>query len=305
MGARARGQEDGLIAMFSADALLQVASSGLLMGAAYALMAIGFTIVFGVMNIVNFAHGHLVMAAMFASYCLYVYLGIDPYLGALLLFPVFLVVGAALYRAVIAPIVEASHAAQMVATIALLIIIENAANLLFGGDLRSVTPSYGMRSLQVGGIALPLTRLIAAGASLAAVAALSAVLQLTRFGAEIRAAADNRLGAALVGISMQRVFQRAFAIATASAAFAGALLVPFYLVNPFVGYDFMLKSFVISIIGGLGSLPGALLAGLLVGVIEAAGDYFLTASLGTALVFGLLVACLLVRPSGLFGTVQA
>ena len=104
---------------------------------------------------------------------------------------------------------------------------------------------------------------------------------------------------------MRRVFQRAFALATASAAFAGALLVPFYLVSPFVGYDFMLKAFVISIIGGLGSLPGALLAGLVVGVIEAAGDYFLTASLATALVFGLLLVCLLVRPSGLFGTAPA
>src|SRR5665213_2070281 len=110
--------------MFTADALLQVASGGLLMGAAYALMAIGFTIVFGVMNIVNFAHGHVVMAAMFASYCLNVYLGLDPYLAALALVPVFLVVGALLYRVVIAPIVDASHAAQMVATIALLIIIE-------------------------------------------------------------------------------------------------------------------------------------------------------------------------------------
>lgn len=274
------------------------------MGAAYALMAIGFTIVSGVMNIVNFAHGHIVMAAMFVSWCLNVYLGVDPYWAALLIFPVFIVVGAVLYRAVVAPIVEATHAAQMVATIALLIIIENGANLFFGGDLRSVTLSYGTRSLEVAGIALPVTRLAAAGASLAAVAALWAFLKFTRFGAEIRAAADNQLGAALVGIAIRRVFLRAFALATAAAAFAGALLIPFYLVNPFVGYDFMLKSFVIAIIGGLGSLPGALVAGLLVGFIEAAGNFFLTASLGTALVFALLVLFLLVRPSGLFGTAR-
>src|SRR6185312_1539 len=173
--------------MFSAETLLQVASSGLLMGAAYALMAIGFTIVFGVMDIVNFAHGHVVMTAMFACYCLNVYLGLDPYVAALLLFPVFLLVGAALYRVVITPIVDASHAAQMVATLALLIVIENAANLLFGGDLRSVTLSYGTRSVMLAGVVLPVTRLAAAAGSLGMVGALWAFLHLTRFGAEIRA----------------------------------------------------------------------------------------------------------------------
>jgi branched-chain amino acid transport system permease protein len=290
--------------VFSAQALLQVAASGLLMGAAYALMAIGFTIVSGVMNIVNFAHGHVVMAAMFASWCLNVYLGVDPYWAALAVFPAFLLVGALLYRVVIAPIVDANHAAQMIATLALLIVIENGANLLFGGDLRGVSLSYGTQSLTLADIELPVTRLAAALASLAAVAGLWAFLKFTRFGTEIRAAADNQLGAALVGIALRRVFLRAFALATAAAAFAGALVIPFTLVNPFVGYDFMLKSFVIAIIGGLGSMPGALVAGLLVGIIEAAGDFFLSASFGAALVFGLLVLFLLLRPAGLFGTVR-
>ncbi len=274
------------------------------MGAAYALMAIGFTIVSGVMNIVNFAHGHVVMAAMFASWCLNVYLGVDPYWAALLIFPAFLIVGALLYRVVIAPIVDASHAAQMIATLALLIVIENGANLLFGGDLRGISLSYGTRSLALSGIDLPVTRLAAALASLAAVAGLWAFLKFTRFGTEIRAAADNQLGAALVGIALRRVFLRAFALATAAAAFAGALVIPFTLVNPFVGYDFMLKSFVIAIIGGLGSMPGALVAGLLVGIIEAAGDFFFSASFGAALVFGLLMLFLLLRPSGLFGVAR-
>ncbi len=291
--------------MLSAGALLQVLSSGLLMGAAYALLAIGFTLVFGVMNIVNFAHGHLAMAAMFASYALNRAFGVDPYVSALILIPASLVIGALLYDVAIAPLVQAPPAAQMLATLGLLIIIENGANMIFGGDMRSVHVAYSSHSWFIGDLALPWTRMIAAAGSLIAVAIVWCLLHLTRFGAEIRASANNRLGAVLVGIHIPRVFRNAFALATCTAAFAGALLIPFSLVNPFVGHGFMLKSFVIAIVGGLGSLPGALLAGLLVGIIEAGGDFFLTSSLSTALVFGLLMIMLLVRPAGFFGTAKA
>lgn len=283
--------------------ILQVAASGVLMGCAYALVAVGFTVVFGVMNVVNFAHGHVVMAAMFASFALNRYLGLDPYLAALCLFPTFLVIGAVLYRVAIAPAVGSSPATQMLVTLGLLIIIENAANLIFGGDLRSVTTSLG--SVHLGALVLPWPRLITAGGSLLAILGLWGFLKGTRFGTEIRAAASNELGARLAGIPIQRVFTQAFALATAMAAFAGAMLVPFYLINPFVGYDFMLKAFVISIIGGLGSLPGAVLAGLIIGVVEALGDFYLTASYATAMVFGLLIIVLLLRPSGLMGSFRA
>jgi branched-chain amino acid transport system permease protein len=286
---------------YSLDTLLQSAASGLLMGAAYALIAVGFSIVFGVMNIVNFAHGHMVMAAMFAAYAAHRWSGVDPYLSGLVLLPVFLGIGALLYKATIAPILHASQAAHLLTTLGLLIVIENLANLLFGADMRSVSLPYASRSLQLAGVALPLGKLLAAVGSLCAIAAVWALLRFTRFGAEIRAAADNQLGALLVGVPIARVFLRAFALATATAAVAGILLLPFYLVNPFVGHDFMLKAFVIAIIGGLGSLPGALVAGLIVGMIEAAGGLFLTASLGNALVFALLMVVLLVRPWGLFG----
>jgi branched-chain amino acid transport system permease protein len=286
--------------MPSVESLIQVLSSGLLMGAAYALVAVGFTIAFGVMNVVNFAHGHVAMAAMFASFVLNRYLGLDPYLAAVILFPVFFVVGLGLYRLVIAPMLQATHAAQLLTTLGLLIVIENTANLLFGADLRSVHPSYAETSLVIGGVALPWTRLFTAAGSLATIAAVWAFLTRTRLGAELRAAADNRIGAVVVGISISRVFLLAFALSTAIAAFAGAMVVPFFLISPFTGYDLMLKAFIIAIIGGLGSLPGALFGGLLVGLIEAAGGFFLTASLSTAMVFGLLVVTLLLRPDGLF-----
>jgi branched-chain amino acid transport system permease protein len=287
------------------QSIVQVAASGLLMGCAYALVAVGFTVVFGVMNVINFAHGHVAMAAMFASYALNRYLGLDPYVAALCLFPVFLVVGGLLYRAAIAPAVGASHATQMLVTLGLLIMIENGANLIFGGDLRSVRSTLADGSVHLGTLVLPWSRLITAAGSLLAILGLWAFLKFTRFGAEIRAAANNELGARLVGIPIGRVFIQAFALSTAMAAFAGAMLVPFYLINPFVGYDFMLKAFVISIIGGLGSLPGAVLAGLIIGIIEGLGDFYLTASYATALVFGLLILMLLLRPSGLMGSLQS
>jgi branched-chain amino acid transport system permease protein len=287
------------------ETILQVAASGLLMGCAYALVALGFTIVFGVMHVVNFAHGHITMAAMFVSYCLARYLGFDPYPSALLIFPIFLVVGALLYRVVVAPMITATPAAQMLTTLGLLIIIENSANLIFGGDLRGVRSIFGESSLHIDGIVLPWSRLVTAAGSLAVILGVWAFLRFTRFGTEIRAAASNQLGATLVGIPISRVFLRAFALATATAAFAGAMVVPFYLVSPFVGYDFMLKAFVISIIGGLGSLPGAVLAGLMIGVVEALGGFFLTASYATALVFAILMLVLLVRPSGLMGSLHA
>jgi branched-chain amino acid transport system permease protein len=283
----------------------QVAASGLLMGCAYALVAVGFTIVFGVMNVVNFAHGHLAMAAMFASFALNRYLGLDPYFAALCLFPAFLIVGALLYRLAIAPAVGSPHATQMLATLGLLIVIENSANLIFGGDLRSVRSSLVDGSISVGAVTLPWTRLVTAGVSLVAILGMWAFLKYTRFGTEIRAAASNQLGARLVGIPIQRVFLQAFALAVAMAAFAGAMLVPFYLITPFIGYDFMLKAFVISILGGLGSLPGAVLAGLLIGLVEALGGFFLTAAYATALVFALLIAVLLLRPSGLMGSLRS
>jgi branched-chain amino acid transport system permease protein len=291
--------------MDQVQTILQVAASGLLIGCAYALVAVGFTVVFGVMNIINFAHGHVAMAAMFASFALNRYLGLDPYVAALCLFPAFLVVGGLLYRVVIAPAVSASHATQMLVTLGLLIVIENGANLIFGGDLRSVRSPFGEGAVHLGSLVLPWSRLITAIGSLLAILGLWAFLKFTRFGTEIRAAANNELGARLVGIPIQRVFIQAFALATAMAAFAGAMLVPFYLINPFVGYDFMLKAFVISIIGGLGSLPGAVLAGLIIGVVEALGGYYLTASYATAVVFGLLIVMLLLRPSGLMGSFRS
>jgi branched-chain amino acid transport system permease protein len=287
--------------MIGVDVLVQTLVSGVFMGSVYALIAIGFTLVFGVTDIVNFAHGHFVMVAMFLSYLAFRVGGVDPYVSLLGVLPVFFGFGVVIYHLVIRQIAESPHSAHMMVTLGLLIFLENLANFAFGGDLRGVTTTYTTSSWLVGPIAVPLARAAAAVVSLAAVVVLALFLARTRLGKAIRAAASNREGAALVGIDVGRVYLLAFALGTVAAGLAGAVMVPFSLVSPFVGNEFMLKAFVIAVLGGLGSVGGALLGGLLIGLIEAVSTLYISASLGNAIVFAVLIAVLLFRPWGILG----
>jgi len=287
--------------MLGLDVILQAGLSGLFMGSVYALIAIGFTLVFGVTNIVNFAHGHFVMGAMFVTYLLFKALRVDPYVGLVVVLPLFFVLGSLIYRLVIQRIVEAPHSAHMMVTLGLLIFIENLANLFFGGDLRGITTTYTTSSLVLGDVSFPVARMGAAAVSLAAVVGLALVLHRTSLGKAIRAAANNPEGAALVGIDVGRVYRVAFSLGTAAAALAGAVIMPFSLVSPFVGGEFILKAFVIAVLGGLGSVAGALIGGLLIGLVEALSSLYISASLGNAIVFAILIAVLLYRPWGILG----
>ena len=287
--------------MIGLDAILQTCLSGLFMGSVYALIAIGFTLVFGVTNIVNFAHGHLVMGAMFVTYLLFKTANVDPYVSLIVVLPLFFALGALLYTVVIQRIVEAPHSAHMMVTLGLLIFFENVANFFFGGDLRGITTTYTTSSFIVGDISIPIARLGAAAVSLAAVVVLALFLHRTSLGKAIRAAANNREGAALVGIDVGRVYLIAFSLGTAAAGLAGAVIMPFSLVSPFVGGEFILKAFVIAVLGGLGSVAGALVGGLLIGFVEALSSLYISASLGNAIVFAILIAVLLYRPWGIFG----
>ena len=287
--------------MIGLDAILQTCLSGLFMGSVYALIAIGFTLVFGVTNIVNFAHGHIVMGAMFVTYLLFKTANVDPYVSLIVVLPLFFALGALLYKVVIQRIVEAPHSAHMMVTLGLLIFFENVANLFFGSDLRGITTTYTTSSFIVGDISIPIARLGAAAVSLAAVVVLALFLHRTSLGKAIRASANNREGAALVGIDVGRVYLIAFSLGTAAAALAGAVIMPFSLVSPFVGGEFILKAFVIAVLGGLGSVAGALVGGLLIGFVEALSSLYISASLGNAIVFAILIAVLLYRPWGIFG----
>jgi len=283
------------------DTVIQVAISGFLMGLVYALIAIGFTLIFGVLDVVNFAHGQMVMIAMFAAYVVFDGLGIDPYLALVGLAPLFFLFGLVLFRILISRLVDATHASHTIVTLGLFIFLENLANLLFGGDLRGVNTVYTTASIPLGGVAVSVARLGAALTATAVIAALWLFLRNSAFGMAIRAAAQNRTGAHLVGVDVTRVYAVTFALGTVLTTVAGATLVPFSLVSPFVGGQMMHFSFAIAIIGGLGSVPGAFAAGLIVGMVEALGGLLFTGSFGNVLVFTILIAVLLFRPAGLFG----
>jgi branched-chain amino acid transport system permease protein len=281
--------------------LWQACVSGLLIGGVYALVALGLTLIFGVLRIINFAHGSLMMLGMYATFFLYAGAGIDPYLSALLVGPAFFLVGLALERVVIEPNVAAPEANQLLLTLGVALFLENAALALFSPDYRSLRLPYASRTFLLGDAVVSLSRLVAFVGALVLTAGLWLFLQRTVTGKAIRAAAQEREGALLVGIDIRRLYGVAFGIGSAVVAVAGTLVTPFLYVAPDVGDVFNILAFVIVVLGGMGSFVGALVGGLLVGLAEAVGAALLPGSLKQLPIFVLFVLVLLFRPTGLAG----
>ena len=281
--------------------LLQAVVSGVLIGGVYALVALGLTLIFGVLRIINFAHGTLMMLGMYATFFLYSVGGVDPYLSVLLVGPAFFLVGVALERGVIEPNLGAPESNQLLLTLGVALFLENAALALFSPDYRSLRLSYGARPFLLGEAVVNVPRLVAFGASVALAVALWLFLQHTDIGKAIRAAAEEREGALLVGINIRRLYAVAFGLGSAVVAVAGSLVTPFLYVAPDVGDVFNILAFVIVVLGGMGSFIGALAGGLLVGLAESIGAALLPGSLKQLPIFGLFVLVLLFRPAGLFG----
>lgn len=281
--------------------LWQAAVSGFLIGGVYALVALGLTLIFGVLRIINFAHGALMMLGMYATFFLHSLAGVDPYLAVALVGPAFFLLGAALQRAVIAPNLGAPESNQLLLTLGVALFLENAALALFSPDYRSLRLPYGSRTFLLGEAVVNLPRLVAFGASVALALGLWLFLKHTDVGRAIRAAAEEREGALLVGIDIRRLYAVAFGLGTAVVAVAGALVTPFLYVTPDVGDVFNILAFVIVVLGGMGSFLGALCGGFLVGVAESLGAALLPGSLKQLPIFALFVLVLLFRPTGLFG----
>jgi branched-chain amino acid transport system permease protein len=281
--------------------LWQACVSGVLIGGVYALVALGLTLVFGVLRIINFAHGSLMMLGMYATFFLHSLAGVDPYLSVLLVGPAFFLVGLVIERGVIEPNLAAPESNQLLLTLGLALFLENAALALFGADYRSLRLDYASRVLYLGDAVVNLSRLIAFGGSVALAVALWLFLRHTDTGKAIRAAAEEREGAVLVGIPIRRLYAVAFGIGAAVVAVAGSLVAPFLYVAPDVGEVFNILAFVIVVLGGMGSFVGALVGGVLVGLAESLGGAVLPGSLKQLPIFVLFVLVLLFRPTGLFG----
>jgi branched-chain amino acid transport system permease protein len=287
--------------MSSPAILFPAVLNGLMAGAVYALVALGLTLIYGVLHIINFAHGALLTAAMFAAFFANRILGLDPYMAAVILTPLFYLLGYALQRFVIGPAAHGDDRNILLVTLGLAVVIENGLLYAFRADTRTINLPYAFNVVEIGPAFLAVPRLVAFAAVMIVALALWTVMRWSDTGKAIRAVAKERLGAELSGIDVAHIYAVTFGLGTACIAVAACLLIPTYYVNPSAGNAFVLIAFTIVVLGGMGSVVGALIGGLFVGVVESLSGLYLGESLGQIGIFVMFILVLLVRPTGLFG----
>jgi branched-chain amino acid transport system permease protein len=283
------------------DLVLNVAVSGILTGLVYGLMALGLSVIFGVVRVVNFAHGEMMTVAMYAATLLFAALKLDPFLAALPVAAAFFAFGYWLQKALINPFVTRPMHSQFILLLAIAIILVNGLLMIFGPDARNVQVDYQLESFEIGGILVDKARLYAAASALVTATALFAFFRFSLTGKAIRACADNYLGAKVVGLNVKHLYALTFGLGSACVAIAGCALSVLLEVTPQLGPAMTLLAFVIVIIGGMGSMAGALLGGVLIGMSEALAGLFIAPSAKSMFSFGLLILVLLFRPQGLLG----
>ena len=283
------------------DLVANVVIAGVLTGLVYGLMALGLSVIFGVVRVVNFAHGEMMTIAMYATVVLFAAFKLDPFLAVVPVAAAFFVFGYALQTAIINPFITRPEHSQFMLVLAIAIIMVNGLLMAFGPDARNVQVDYQLESFALGPILIDKARLFAAGTALAVSAGLFAFFRFARIGKAIRACADNYLGARVVGLDVKRYYAFTFGLGSACVAVAGCMMILLVDVSPALGPAYTLLAFVIVIVGGLGSMGGALLGGVLIGVSEALAGLFITPSAKSMFSFGLLILVLLFRPQGLLG----
>jgi branched-chain amino acid transport system permease protein len=286
---------------YSWQTVLGSTISGAFLGSIYALVALGLTLIYGVLHIINFAHGALLMIAMYAVFFLWHGLGIDPYLAMLIVVPGGFFFGYGLQRSVIGVISHGRDEIILLITLGISIILENLALVFFSASERSVRVPYDLDGIDLGVTYAVYPELAALGGSLLITLALWVFMSRTDTGKAIRAVAKERQGAQLVGISVNHIYAVSFGIGTACVAAAASLLVPTYSVSPQVGYLFVLIAFTVVVLGGMGSFVGALVGGFIIGITEQLGRLYLGESLGVITISVIFILVLLFRPTGLFG----
>ena len=281
------------------------AISGIFLGSIYALVALGLTLIYGVLHIINFAHGSLLMLAMYAVYFLWKVAGVDPYLAMLIVVPGGFVFGYGLQRSVIGKTSHGRDEIILLVTLGISIIMENAALFFFSADERSVQVPYDLDGIDLGVTYVVYPQMAALGGSLIITLLLWVFMTRTDTGKAIRAVAKERQGAQLVGINVDHIFAVCFGIGVACVAAAASLLAPTYAVHPQFGYLFVLIAFTVVVLGGMGSFVGALVGGFVIGITEQLGRLFLGESLGLITISAIFILILLFRPTGLFGQKQS
>ena len=287
-----------------ANIIISAAINGLLLGGIYTLVASGLTLIYGVLHIINFAHGSMLMLAMFGVYYLLTLLGIDPYLSIFIMVPAMYVFGYLLYKGLIGRLSSGKDENILLVTLGLSILIENLALMFFKGDSRTILVSYSDRMVELGPTLVPLPKLISFVMAMLLCIALGLFMQRTDTGRSIRAVAKERVGARLVGIDVDRIFAISYGIGLATLGAAACLMMPIFYVSPSVGHVFVLVAFTVVVLGGMGSFLGAVVGGLIIGLTESFGGLFLGESMGQIGISLIFILILLLRPSGLFGARQ-
>jgi branched-chain amino acid transport system permease protein len=291
--------------MISSTVIFQAIVYGLLNGSIYALISFGFTMLFGVMRIVYFAYGQLIVLSMYITVFLYTHLNIDPFVSTMVTAPLFFIIGILLYKFVIRRTIEIPHHMQMIATLGMMIVFESLMLFIFGGTPQGINIPYAASMLPLWrDVKINLPRFIGMLISLFLIITLFLLLKRSLFGKKFQATADNQEGAMLVGIKTNAVFMYAFAVACALEAIAGSSIIAFSVVDPYTGFPLIIKALLVVVVAGPGSIPGAVVGGLIVGIIEALSSVFLSASLGTGVLFFILAFILIFKPSGFFGRVE-
>ncbi len=284
--------------------LLSVVAFGLLLGGIYGLVGIGVNLIFGVVRIVNFAHGELIMASMYLTYYFNHQFGLSPYLAILIVTPAMFLLGAAVQRLIMQPL-QSEPMMQMFATFGLLMILQNSMLALTRGEALNVVSPVAAEVVSLGDVRLGVGRLLVFLASTALTLGLYYFLQRTMPGKAIRALTQDRRAARGMGINVERTYVLTFGIGAALTGIGGAMLSPIYTLSPEIGQDFILAAFAVVVLGGLGSVWGAYIGGLIIGIIEALAGFYVDPALKSAIWFAVFVIVLIVRPAGLLGQAGA
>lgn len=283
---------------------LNVLVAGILLGGIYSLASIGLNLIFGVVRIVNFAQGELIMLAMYATAALYIGIGLDPYLSIVVVVPALFLLGVLLQRLILQPL-QGESMMQIFATFGVLMIFQNLVTALTRGENVSIDTVYGSTVIQIGTVNISLVRLIVLVAVTLIAVGLNIWLRRSLAGKAIRAVAQDRQAARLMGIDVERTFMLAFGIGAALAGLAGALLTPIYTLSPQIGGNFILAAFAVVVLGGLGSVTGAFIGGFIVGIVESFAGFYIDPVLKQAIWFLIFIIVLIVRPQGLLGQAGA
>ncbi|HYD70282.1 branched-chain amino acid ABC transporter permease [Azospirillum sp.] len=283
------------------DVFIQLVVSGLLLGGLYAVIGVGLNLIFGIVRVINFAHGELLMIGMYLTYLMAGQWGIHPYISAVPLIVLFFALGAAIQRFLIQPLLDSDPHVQIFATVGLSTALMNLALLVFGADLRSIDAPLVREGFSVGPVRVVFGQVAMFVVAVALVAGLHLFMQRTYLGRAIRATAQHRMAARLMGVNVNRVYIISFGLGAACVGLAAALLTPMYSVFPTIGTYFVLTAFVIVVLGGMGSLWGAFLGALIIGLVDSLSGYYIAPDLKEVVYFGIFLVLLVVRPTGLFG----